>query len=87
MFGLPILITRKTGSVLNMKRSKKKLLAWQTEEPSYIILNSDAQVYTGLISGYPNFSDDMGEAKPLEGQGKFETLKRFTKIPLEQMFV
>ena len=70
-----------------MKRSKKKLLAWQVEEPSYIILNSDAQVYTGLIGGYPNFSDDMDEAKPLEGQGKFETLQRFTKMPLEQMFV
>jgi hypothetical protein len=71
-----------------MRKSKKrKLLAWETEHPSYIILNERAQVYTGLIGGYPNFSDDLDEAKPLEGQAKFDTLKRFTRIHLEQIFI
>jgi hypothetical protein len=69
------------------KPKKRKLLAWETEEPSYIILNERAQVYTGLIGGYPNFSDDINEAKPLEGQAKFDTLKLFARIPLEQMFI
>jgi hypothetical protein len=69
------------------KAKKRKMLAWETEHPPYIILNEKAQVYTGLIRGYPNFSDDLDEAKPLEGQAKFDTLKRFARIPLEQIFI
>jgi hypothetical protein len=69
------------------KLKKRKLLNWEEESPSYIILNENAQVYTGLIRGYPNFSDDLNEAKPLQGQEKFVTLKRFAKIHLEQIFI
>lgn len=78
---------KKIGSVLNMKKSKKKLLAWQVEESSYIIINSESQVFTGLIQGYPNFSNNLDEAKILEGQKKFDTLQRYSKTPLEQMFI
>ena len=70
-----------------MRPIKRKMLDWEVPEQSYIVLNEYAQVYTGLIRGYPNFSDDMNEAKPLEGQEKFDTLKRFAGIPLEQMFL
>jgi len=70
-----------------MKKSKRKMLAWEVEHPSYIVLNEYDQVYTGLIQGYPNFSYDIDEAKILEGQAKFDTLKRFARIPLEQMFL
>ena len=69
------------------KSKRRKSLIGITEHPSYIILNERAQVYTGLIGGYPNFSDDLDEAKPLEGQAKFDTLKRLTRIPLEQIFI
>jgi len=68
-----------------MRRTKK--IVGITESPSYIILNERAQVYTGLIGGYPNFSDDLDEAKPFEGQAKFETLKRVYHAKLEQMFI
>jgi hypothetical protein len=68
-----------------MRRTKK--VVGITESPSYIILNERAQVYTGLIGGYPNFSDDLDEAKPLEGQAKFETLERVYHTKLEQMFI
>jgi hypothetical protein len=34
-------------------------------EENYIIVNKDGQVFTGLKSGYPNYSDDWSEAKPL----------------------
>ena len=61
--------------------------AREPKEPEFIVMNEYAQVFSGLRRGYPDFSDDMDEAKPLEGQGKFETLKRFTRMPLEQMFV
>jgi hypothetical protein len=71
-----------------MRKSKKRRsLIGITEHPPYIILNERAQVYTGLIGGYPNFSDDLDQAKPLEGQAKFDTLKRFARIHLEQIFL
>ena len=71
-----------------MRKSKKRRsLIGNIEHPSYIILNERAQVYTGLIGGYPNFSDDLDEAKPLEGQAKFETLERVYHTKLEQMFI
>ena len=69
------------------KPKRRKMLAWEVEHPSYIVLNEYDQVYTGLIQGYPNFSHDIDEAKILEGQAKFDTLKRFARIPLEQMFL
>jgi len=86
MFGLHILIMKKTGNA-NLKKTKRKLLAWEVEEPPYIIVTPEAQVFTGLIQGYPNFSHNWDEAKPLEGQAKFETLKRYSKIDLEQIFI
>jgi hypothetical protein len=70
-----------------MKKTRKRLTDWEIKEPPFIILNMDAQVYTGLIGGYPNFSDNLDDAKPLEGQAKFETLRRFTKMSLEQIFI
>ena len=69
------------------KPKKRRMLEWEVEHPPYIILNEKAQVYTGLLRGHPNFSDNMDEAKPLEGQAKFDTLKRYARIPLEQMFL
>jgi len=53
----------------------------------FIIINSDAQVFTGLIRGYPNFSNNLDDAKPLEGQAKFETLKQCFKLDIEQIFI
>jgi hypothetical protein len=69
------------------RKPKRRLLSWEVEEPQFIIINEHEQVYTGLIRGYPNFSNDINEAKPLEGQEKFNTLKRLTRSPLEQMFI
>jgi hypothetical protein len=69
------------------KPKKRRMLEWEVEHPPFIILNEQAQVYTGLIQGRPNFSDNMDDAKKLEGQAKFDTLKRFARIPLEQMFL
>jgi hypothetical protein len=55
--------------------------------PKFIIINDLDQVYTGLIGGEANFSYDIEEAKLLQGQPKFDTLKRFTRIPLKQIFL
>ncbi len=70
-----------------MRRTKRKRIVGIKEHPPYIILNERAQVYIGLIGGYPNFSDDLDEAKPLEGQAKFETLERVYHAKLEQIFI
>jgi hypothetical protein len=55
--------------------------------PKFIIINDLDQVYTGLIGGEANFSYDIEEAKLLQGQLKFDTLKRFTRISLKQIFL
>jgi hypothetical protein len=68
-------------------RKKSRLLSWEVDEPKFIVIDDHDRVFTGLIGGYANFSYDIGEAKPLEGQEKFKTLKRFTKLPLEQIFL
>lgn len=55
--------------------------------PKFIVINDLDQVYTGLIGGEANFSYDIEEAKSLQGQPVFDTLKRFTRIPLTQIFL
>jgi hypothetical protein len=69
------------------KPRKSKLLSWEVDEPKFIIIDDRDRVFTGLIGGYANFSYDIEEAKPLDGQEKFQTLKRFIKLPLEQIFL
>jgi hypothetical protein len=56
-------------------------------EPEYIILDEQARVFTGLKGGYPEFLDDVNEAKPLRGQGKFDFMQRYHPYKIEQMFL
>lgn len=59
----------------------------QDEEPEYIIINEWSRVYTGLIGGEPNFSDDVAQAKIFRGQAIFDKLKRYSWCKIEQMFL
>jgi hypothetical protein len=36
-----------------------------TPEESYVVVNKDGQAFIGLQGGYPVYSDDWSEAKPL----------------------
>jgi hypothetical protein len=36
-----------------------------SKEEQFIVLNQNGQVFAGLKEGYPNYSDDWSEAKPL----------------------
>ena len=65
------------------KRSRQEL----EEEPEYIIINEYAKVFSGLKEGYPIFSDDVDDAKPLQGQSKFEFMKTYYHVKIEQMFL
>jgi hypothetical protein len=56
-------------------------------EPEFIILDERARVFAGCREGYPFFSDNLDEAKPLQGQEKFEFLQRNNHLELEQMFL
>jgi hypothetical protein len=59
----------------------------QDDEPEYIIVNTKDQVFIGLDGGYPVFSDNIDQAKPFRGQAKFDTLRRFSHVKIEQMFL
>lgn len=57
------------------------------EEPEFIILDEFARVFAGCREGYPYYSENMDDAKPLQGQLKFDLLNRYSHIKLEQMFL
>jgi len=35
------------------------------QEETYVVVNRDGQVFIGLLGGYPAYSDDWSQAKPL----------------------
>ena len=55
--------------------------------PEFIVLNEYAQVFTGLIRGYPTFSDNWGEAKPLQHPDQIKYLKHVTSYKLEIHYI
>lgn len=59
----------------------------EVELPEYLVLDEFARVFAGCREGYPFYSEDMDEAKPLKGQEKFDTLQRYSHLILEQMFI
>ena len=73
-----------------MKKTGKCSKRWvnpQSLEPEYIIINAKDQVFIGLSGGHPVFSDDVDQAKPFRGQSKFDMLKRYSHVKIEQMFI
>ena len=67
-----------------MKKSRQEY----DEEPEYLILDVYARVFAGLEKGGESiFSENYDEAKPLQGQEKFDFMKRNSYLGLEQMFL
>lgn len=57
-------------------------------EPEYIIVDEQARVFAGLKEGHHIFSENIDEAKPLQGQSKFTYMQRCLPYSkLEQMFL
>ena len=57
-------------------------------EPEYIILDERVRVFAGLKEGHHIFSENIDEAKPLQGQSKFTYMQRCLPYSkLEQMFL
>lgn len=67
-------------SLLDKKLKKPK-------EPEFIILNEYCQCFSGLRGGYPSFSDDLNEAKPLTNIEQFKKVQYGTSYKLEIVYV
>ena len=60
---------------------------FKQKEIQFIVLNEYAQVFSGLKGGYPAFSDDLDEAKPLTNDSQVKTIQRGTSFKLEKYFL
>jgi hypothetical protein len=68
-----------------MGRKEKK--SREIKLPEYIILNEHCQVFCGLRSGYPAFSDNIEDAKPLTNDGQFRMIQYGTSFKLEKEYI
>jgi hypothetical protein len=59
----------------------------EPKPPEFIILNECAQVFIGLRKGYPAFSDNWDEAKPLQHPDQIKYLKHGTSHQLEIYYI
>ena len=59
----------------------------QKPDPEFIVLNEYAQVFIGLREGYPAFSDNWDEAKPLQHPDQIKYLKHGTSHQLEIHYI
>ena len=64
--------------VLNKKEREPK-------EPEFIVMNEYAQVFSGLRRGYPDFSDDMDEARTIVNEAQFRIIQQGTSFKLEKL--
>ena len=62
--------------LVDKKKRKQK-------EPEFILLNELAQVFCGLLGGYPHFSDDFNSAKPLNNLEQVRLIQQGTSYKLE----
>lgn len=61
---------------------------WETEETKrYIVMNDQAEVFSGLKGGYPVFSIDFEDAKPLERHSQFRTLERVSNYRIFKEYI
>lgn len=70
-----------------MMVSKKPRKQEIEDLPEFIIIDDQARVFSGLMAGYPVFSEDINKAKPLKYQESFEHMKRYHYGKIEQMFL
>jgi hypothetical protein len=60
---------------------------WSEPIKSYIVLNDQAEVFSGLKGGYPVFSIDFEDAKPLERESQFRTLERMSAFRIFKEYI
>ena len=68
-----------------MGRKPKK--SREPKLPEFIILNENCQVFCGLRGGYPDFSDELEDAKPLTNDSQFRIVQHGTSFKLEKEYI
>jgi hypothetical protein len=71
-------------------KEMKVLLDKKQREPKpkqFIVLNEYCQVFCGLQGGYPAFSDNLDEAKPLERDSQVRMIQQGTSFRLEKEYL
>lgn len=66
----------------------KAVLSKKLKEPKqqeFIVVNEYCQVFCGLKRGYPNFSDDMNEARTIVNDAQFRIIQQGTSFKLEKL--
>ena len=53
----------------------------------FILLNEYCQVFCGLKGGYPAFSDNLDEAKPLSNNEQVRMVQQGTNFKLEKEYI
>lgn len=56
-------------------------------QQQFILINEYAQVFCGLKRGYPNFSDNWDEAKPLNNANQVRHVQYGTDFQLEIHYI
>jgi hypothetical protein len=65
-------------SILNKKLREPK-------EPEFIVVNEYCQVFSGLKGGYPDFSDEMLDARTITNENQFRMIQQGTSFKLEKL--
>jgi tRNA U54 and U55 pseudouridine synthase Pus10 len=69
----------------NMGRRLKKFV--EPKVPEFIVLNEYCQVFCGCKGGYPAFSDNIEDAKPLVRDSQVRTIQQGTSFKLEKEYL
>lgn len=56
-------------------------------ELPFVVLNDQAEVFSGLRGGYPIFEENFEKAKPLERDVQFRTLERMVNLPIFKEYI
>jgi hypothetical protein len=73
----------------NLKKSEQEidiLIANERKNPFYVI-DEYARVFAGLRKGYPYFSENVSEAKPIHNQSQFNNIKHGHLYKIERIEV
>jgi len=71
----------------NLKSIEKEIdkqIAIESKKPFYV-MDECAQVFSGLRRGYPYFSDNINEAKPIYNNEQFGSIRRGHLYKIERV--
>jgi len=60
---------------------------FEVKHRTFLVLNDDAQFYSGLRGGQPMFSESYDDARPLYRHSQFKTLQRITYHNLYKEYI